>query len=63
VYNTVPWQDFIKLLINSGFNGSIILEVPPSKFMDAGGTRSLTYSIKALENWIKQCKDDQEYWY
>jgi len=60
VYNTVPWQDFIKLLINSGFDGSIILEVPPSKFLDAGGIHSLTYSLKALENWIKQCKGDRE---
>ncbi|UCE38820.1 MAG: sugar phosphate isomerase/epimerase, partial [Thermoplasmata archaeon] len=60
VYNTVPWQDFIKLLINSGFNGSIILEVPPSNFLEAGGIRSLANSLKALENWMKQCKGDRE---
>jgi len=60
VYNTVPWQDFIRLLINSGFDGSIILEVPPSKFLDAGGIQSLTYSLKTLENWIKQCKGNRE---
>jgi sugar phosphate isomerase/epimerase len=60
VYNTVPWKDFIRLLINSGFDGSIILEVPPSKFLDAGGIHSLTYSLKALENWIKQSKGDRE---
>ncbi len=60
VCNTVPWQDFIRLLIDRGFDGIIILEVPPSNFLDAGGIHSLTCSLQALENWIKQCKRNQE---
>ena len=56
VYNTVPWNDFIRLLLNSGFEDIVILEVPPSNFLSAGGIHSLTCSIKALKNWIKQCK-------
>jgi sugar phosphate isomerase/epimerase len=60
VYNTVPWKKFIRLLINSGFDDSVILEVPPSKFLSAGGIRSLTYSLKALETQIKQCKGSKE---
>lgn len=55
VYNTVPWKDFIRLLINSGFDDNVVLEVPPSKFLSAGGIQSLSYSFKALEGWIKQC--------
>jgi sugar phosphate isomerase/epimerase len=60
VYNTVPWKKFSRLLINSGFNGSVILEVPPSKFLSAGGIQSLTHSLKALETQIKRCKGGQE---
>jgi len=59
-YNTVPWKEFIRLLINSGFDDSVILEVPPSKFLSAGGIRSLPHSLKALETQIKQCKGSQE---
>ncbi len=60
VYNAVPWKKFIRLLINSGFDDSVILEVPPSNFLRAGGIRSVIYSLKALENWIKQCMGDRE---
>jgi sugar phosphate isomerase/epimerase len=56
VYNAVPWRDFLKLLIDSGFDGRIILEVPPSEFLRAGGIRTLSASVEALRTWVQQCR-------
>jgi len=58
VYNTVPWRDFLKLLINNDFDGRIILEVPPSEFLHAGGLHTLTASLEALRAWTQQCKSE-----
>jgi sugar phosphate isomerase/epimerase len=56
LYNTVPWRDFLKLLISNGFDGRVILEVPPSEFLHAGGLDTLTASLKALRDWTRQCQ-------
>lgn len=49
VHNAVPWREFIKLLRDHGFDGRIILEVPPDQFLRAGGIQSLIDSAKALK--------------
>lgn len=54
VYNTVPWKDFIGLLMDHGYDGRIILEVPPSEFVKAGGISSLADSAGALRDWIRR---------
>jgi sugar phosphate isomerase/epimerase len=54
VYGAVPWQDFLGLLMNHGYDGRIILEVPPSEFLKAGGISSLADSVRALREWIRQ---------
>ncbi len=56
MYNTVPWEKFIRLLIDSGFDDGIILEVLPAKFLTAGGIQSLIQSIETLKTQIEQCK-------
>jgi sugar phosphate isomerase/epimerase len=56
IYNTVPWRDFVKLLIESGFDGRIILEVPPCSFLEAGGLETLIASVQALRAWTQQCR-------
>ncbi len=53
-YDTVPWKEFIRMLIDSGFDDRIILEVPPANFVKAGGIQSLIRSIEALQARIKQ---------
>ena len=58
VYNTVPWKDFLRLLILNDFDGRIILEVPPSEFLRAGGIDTLTASLQALRAWTQQCKSE-----
>jgi len=48
VHNAVPWRDFIRLVHSHGFDGRVILEVPPDQFLRAGGIQSLIDSAKAL---------------
>jgi len=54
VYGEVPWCKFIRLLADYGFDGRVILEVPPGQFLRAGGLQSLTDSVTAL----KDCRRD-----
>ena len=49
VYGAVPWRDFLKLLSSHGFDGRVILEVPPTEFPKAGGLQSLIDSVQALK--------------
>lgn len=56
LYDTVPWKDFLRLLIGRGFDGRIILEVPPSEFLRAGGIDTLTASVQSLRDWTRQCR-------
>lgn len=53
VYNAVPWREFIKRLAEHGFDGRVILEVPPDQFLRAGGLQSLIDSAAALRDWIR----------
>ncbi len=54
VHHAVPWKDFIGILMDHGYDGRIILEVPPSEFLKAGGISSLADSVRALQDWIRQ---------
>ncbi|MBN1509932.1 MAG: sugar phosphate isomerase/epimerase [Sedimentisphaerales bacterium] len=56
IYDTVPWRDFLKLLILNHFDDRVILEVPPSEFLRAGGLHTLTKSLELLRAWIHKCK-------
>ena len=50
VYGAVPWRDFLTLLTDHGFDGRVILEVPPTEFPKAGGLQSLIDSAQALRS-------------
>ncbi len=50
VYGAVPWRDFLTLLTDHGFDGRVILEVPPTEFPKAGGLQSLINSAQALKD-------------
>jgi sugar phosphate isomerase/epimerase len=56
IYNKVPWKDFIRLLIEKGFDETIIIEGPPSAFLAAGGLKSVNCSLKALVDWVERCR-------
>ncbi len=60
LYDTVPWRDFLRLLIDGGYDGRIILEVPPSEFLNAGGIRTLVDSLQSLRAWVQQCRSDAQ---
>jgi sugar phosphate isomerase/epimerase len=54
IYGTVPWRDFIGRLTGAGYDGRIILEVPPPEFLRAGGIDTLTASLAALRAYIRK---------
>jgi sugar phosphate isomerase/epimerase len=54
VHGAVPWRDFLRLLREHGFDGRVILEVPPDQFLRAGGLQSLIDSATAL---TRCCQD------
>lgn len=60
VYDAVPWKQFIRVLIDSGFDGCTLLEVPPSSFISTGGIQSLTQSLDALKDQIRRCERGRE---
>jgi sugar phosphate isomerase/epimerase len=49
VYGAVPWRDFLTLLKKNRFDGRVILEVPPTEFLKAGGLPSLIDSAHVLQ--------------
>jgi len=58
VDTTVPWRDFLQLLIDHGFDERIILEVPTDAFLDAGGIGTLTTSVQALRARLQELMID-----
>jgi len=51
IFGNVPWDRFLRHLVNAGFDGTVILEVPPEFFIAAGGIDTLTHSIHVLAAW------------
>jgi sugar phosphate isomerase/epimerase len=56
IFNTVPWQSFVRLLLDRGFDEAIILEVSAAGFLNAGGHQSLIRSFEALATWVDECR-------
>jgi sugar phosphate isomerase/epimerase len=54
VFDNVPWPEFLSNLIDSGFDGTVILEVVPASFLDAGGLSSLSRSVALLLPYTKE---------
>jgi sugar phosphate isomerase/epimerase len=54
VYDAVPWRDFLRLLMDHGYDGRIILEVSPAGFLHAGGIDTLARSVAALRAFLAQ---------
>lgn len=55
VYGAITWKAFLRRLFDNGYDGRIILEVPPWNFLRAGGIQTLTDSLQALSDWIERC--------
>jgi sugar phosphate isomerase/epimerase len=52
IFGTVPWRDFLVRAAAAGFDGTVILEVPPQHFLAAGGLETLIRSARALQGEI-----------
>ena len=48
VFDRVPWRRLLSSVIEVGFDGTVILEVPPENFLKAGGLDALARSIEKL---------------
>ncbi len=54
VHDVVPWREFLGHLSAHGFDGRVVLEVPPDQFLRTGGLRSLIDSAEALKTRVRQ---------
>jgi sugar phosphate isomerase/epimerase len=52
VYRNVPWQHFLDKLLQAGFDGTVVLEVRPEEFLNAGGLDALIHSVSALHQHL-----------
>ncbi|MHC4413651.1 MAG: sugar phosphate isomerase/epimerase family protein [Planctomycetota bacterium] len=48
IHGNVPWPRFLDMLAAHGFDGAVILEVPPANFLADGGLDALKRSLEAL---------------
>lgn len=53
IYGRVPWERYLENLVAAGFDGTVILEVPPENFTAAGGLESLEHSVRAVLEFMK----------
>ncbi|UCG51690.1 MAG: sugar phosphate isomerase/epimerase [Candidatus Latescibacterota bacterium] len=48
IYHRVPWGEYLSGLFKCGFNGAVIIEVPPECFIIAGGLETVQKSVEEL---------------
>lgn len=48
IFNKVPWKRFMEELKANGFDGTVILEIPPDNLMAAGGLQALEETVNAF---------------
>jgi sugar phosphate isomerase/epimerase len=52
IFGNVPWDRFLEMLVDHGFDETVILEVPASHFLAKGGLDALTRSVVALRQVV-----------
>lgn len=52
----VPWQHFLTMLRGAGFDGTVILEIPPRNFLPAGGRESFIQNVGAVKDFLASCR-------
>lgn len=48
LFNTVPWQTYLARAVRAGFDGTVIVEVPPEHYLRHGGLAALRESAARL---------------
>jgi len=48
----VPWRRFLTMLREAGFDGTVVLEIPPRNFLSAGGRGSFTKTVGAMKEFL-----------
>jgi sugar phosphate isomerase/epimerase len=47
------WRRFLQMLLGTGFAGTVVVEVAPQTFLDAGGLRAVEESIAAVSEAVR----------
>lgn len=48
LFDTVPWREYLARAVSAGFDGTVILEIPPQHYVSAGGLSALLESAARL---------------
>jgi sugar phosphate isomerase/epimerase len=48
-FDRVPWKRMLTLAVDGGFDGAVILEVPPDNFLSTGGLHALSRSVEKIK--------------
>ena len=51
VHDRVPCERMLAAVADCGFDGTVVLEVPPGNFLEAGGIETLIQSIEKLKTF------------
>ena len=57
LFGNVPWERFLEMLVENGFEGTVILEVPAPHFLAKGGLDALRQSVVALRQVVAAIED------
>jgi sugar phosphate isomerase/epimerase len=49
VFDRVPWESMLARALDRGFDGTVVLEVPPENFLAAGGLSALVQSVDKIK--------------
>jgi len=53
LFGNVPWKRFLNSLTDNGFDGTVILEVPPRHCLSVGGIEGLEQSLRSMVERIE----------
>lgn len=52
----VPWSQFLTQLRGAGFDGTVILEIPPRNFLTDGGREAFERTVQMVQEFVESSK-------
>jgi len=59
VSNRVPWERMLSLALQNGFEGTVVLEVPPQNFLAGGGMSAIARSAERIKTFLAKRLDSR----
>lgn len=53
----VPWRQFLNRLLGAGFDGTVILEIPPRNFLADGGREAFSRTVRSMKEYLESFGD------